>query len=191
MGHLELQTDATVEPVTLAELKTQLRVSGSSEDDLLTGLITAARQIVEAYTHRALITQTWDYIISNPGSVIRIPMPPLQSVTSITSYDLDNDSTDEGTSKWYTVTNTTPGEIRLNNGETWASVIRDNGFVIEFKCGYGAAASAVPGSLVTAVKMIASALYENRGDSADSNTDRIIKYSGAAPVMQRYIYMVS
>ena len=47
------------EPVTLAEAKDHLRLQHASEDELLAGLIRAAREDVERATGMALIDQTW------------------------------------------------------------------------------------------------------------------------------------
>ena len=48
-----------VEPVSLAEAKAHLRVDGEAEDDLIMGLISAAREWVEVYLDRTLITTQW------------------------------------------------------------------------------------------------------------------------------------
>lgn len=58
---LERVTDPDIEPVTLAEMKLHLRAYGSdtSEDALISSLITSAREWVEQYTGRALIDQSW------------------------------------------------------------------------------------------------------------------------------------
>lgn len=48
-----------VEPVTLAEAKTHLRVDLADDDLLIGALITAARQHAETITRRALVTQQW------------------------------------------------------------------------------------------------------------------------------------
>ena len=47
------------EPVTLAEAKAHLRVVDAVEDTLISGLIKAAREEVEAATGLALISQNW------------------------------------------------------------------------------------------------------------------------------------
>lgn len=48
-----------VEPVLLPEIKAHLRLDGDTEDDLLDGLITAARVAVETEIRRVLIAQRW------------------------------------------------------------------------------------------------------------------------------------
>ena len=47
-----------VEPVTLAEAKSYLRVQHDDDDDVIAALIAGARVHVEAQTRRALITQS-------------------------------------------------------------------------------------------------------------------------------------
>ena len=54
---------AAVEPVTLAEVKAHLRLDHASEDELLGGLIRAAREEVERATGLALIDQDWRLVI--------------------------------------------------------------------------------------------------------------------------------
>ena len=83
-----LVTPPTTEPITLDEARAQCRVDVSDEDSLLTHYIAAARDLVEAETGRALMTQTrelrldgWNEFDSN--GVLLLPYPPLQQVESI------------------------------------------------------------------------------------------------------------
>ncbi len=55
----QLVTGPSVEPITLAQAKSQCRVDFVEDDMLITGLITAARQYCEKRTNRAFYTQTW------------------------------------------------------------------------------------------------------------------------------------
>ena len=50
-------------------------------DDSISDLVTVARAIAEKRMGRAIITQTWDYYLDNFHQKIRIPMPPLQTIT--------------------------------------------------------------------------------------------------------------
>jgi hypothetical protein len=100
------------EPLTLTEAKDWLHVdlADTSQDGVINGLISAARQRCESVTRRALITQTWRMSLDRfpglvavspdyPGweylrlgsdgdpRVIRCPKPPLASVTSIKYVD--------------------------------------------------------------------------------------------------------
>lgn len=55
----QLVTEPAMEPVSLDEAKAHLRVDTEDDDAYITGLILAARQVVEDDTRRALLTQSW------------------------------------------------------------------------------------------------------------------------------------
>jgi uncharacterized phiE125 gp8 family phage protein len=139
----------------------------TAEDDLLTVLITAAREHVEDITRRAILTQTWDYCLDAwpKGNEIILPRGNLQTVTSVSWKD------DDGTETTLTLTTDylveTNGEmfgrIVLPYGVSWPSgtLYPSNPIRIRFVCGWTAAAS-IPSKIRTAVKMIAADMYENR-----------------------------
>lgn len=163
-----LVTGPVVEPVSLAELKLHLRLGTDvTEDTYLAELITAARDYVETVTHRALITQTWDYWMDEfPGeNFYELPLGNLQSVSSIKYKD------DDGTETTMTVTtdylvdvNSEPGRIWLPFGESWPTFTAHpyNPITTRFICGYGSAASNVPMPIRTSIKLLAAHFYENR-----------------------------
>jgi len=87
---IRLITAPTVEPITLTEAKAHLRVDHNQDDTLILGMVEASRIYCEQWTARAFITQTWELVIDKfPVAEIQIPLPPLQSVTSI-KYDDGN-----------------------------------------------------------------------------------------------------
>lgn len=187
---LVIKTAPAEEPVTLTELKAQLRIDGSTEDAILAIYLQAAREWAESYTRRAFITQTWTLWLDNfpfgrspkwwDGVVdahintlnegardIVLPRPKLQSVTHLKTYGDDNTAT---TFTGYIVDAASEsGRIVLKNSETWPTNLRaGNAIEIEFVCGYGAAA-AVPMAIKTAILQVATKLYECRGDMAESD----------------------
>ena len=164
---LKLNTDATVEPVSAAEMKAHLRVTATTEDAYIATLITAARMEVENRIRRALITQTWEMHLTDwPWQTyIRLPKAPLQSVTSIKFTDRDGDSNNTVATTVYGVDiKATPGRIFLKPNQTWPSDVLYEGtpIVITFVAGYGDASTNVPMAIIHAVKLIAADLYENR-----------------------------
>lgn len=58
---LRVVTQATDEPVTLAEAKLHLRADGDDSDTLIGALITAAREIVERQTGYALAAASYEW----------------------------------------------------------------------------------------------------------------------------------
>ena len=84
----KVSTAPSSEPITLAEAKLYLRVDTTADDALITALITAARETVERYTSRALVTQTITQVLDCfPGFGFRLAVHPVQSITSITYKD--------------------------------------------------------------------------------------------------------
>ncbi|MCH8196452.1 MAG: phage head-tail connector protein [Proteobacteria bacterium] len=90
---LNLITAPALEPLTLQECKDFLRVDDANDDSVIEPMISAVREYAEAFTARALVTQTWDVFLDwfprSAAIPIRLPMPPLQSVTSIKYIDPD------------------------------------------------------------------------------------------------------
>lgn len=136
----------------------------TSEDDDLTDLITEAREEVEKITRRALLTQTWDYILDEfpCEDYIRIPYGNLQSVTSVIYKDSAGASTTMTLTTEYLVeTNGDQyGRIVLPYGGSWPSFTAypSNPITIRFVCGWTTAAL-VPKTLKRAVKFVAEQLY--------------------------------
>ena len=54
-----LLTGPAVEPITLAEVRSHLRVQHDDDDDIFSALIAGARVHIETQTRRALINQSW------------------------------------------------------------------------------------------------------------------------------------
>lgn len=154
------------EPVTLEEAKLHLRRDHdfTADNALIRQLVEAAREQVEAYTGRALITQTVDVSFDGPpcGNELLLPRPKLSSVTSITTYDPDHVSAVMSSSDYYVDTASEPGRIVLDTDVAWPTDLRDaNSLVVRAVCGYGNA-TAVPQAIKQAMLLICSTLYEHR-----------------------------
>lgn len=163
-GELTLVTDATVEPILAdMELKNHLHIDHEDENDLLDGLIVAARKYFEEATRRALITQTWRYTLDDwpAGRIIKLPRPPLQSVTSIDYLDEDGNSTTWATSNY--IVDTDGGRISLAANKDWptADLYPVGAIRITFVAGY-TSASAVPKQMRHCLKLLIGHWYENR-----------------------------
>src|SRR5262245_1528310 len=86
---LVLVTPPAVEPLTLGEVKVHLRVDHTADDEDISDLITAARELCEEQSGRSLATQTWRLELDRfPAWSFRLLRGPLQSVTSIPSAHL-------------------------------------------------------------------------------------------------------
>jgi uncharacterized phiE125 gp8 family phage protein len=162
---LTLITEPAIEPISLEEIKLHIRVTGNDEDTLLRRLVRAAYKKAERYAGRSFITQTWELAIDGePGSVVDLPKPDLQSVTSVKAYDLDNTETTFSASN-YSVDTGRASRIFLNNGASWPSSLRDyRSVVVEYVSGYGDDETDIPADVRHAVHIIAGYLYEHRDE---------------------------
>lgn len=163
---LTLVTGPSVEPISLSEAKLHCRVDVSDDDNLITGLVQAARGQAETITRRALITQTWKYIVDAfpSGDELVLPLAPLQSVTSITYKDKDGDTSTFSSGDYIVNTDTEPGKVVLGYGKSWPSTtLYPTGAVtVQFKAGYGDASTDVPQGIIQAMLMMIGHWYENR-----------------------------
>jgi len=165
---LTLTTPPSIEPVSLADAKAHLKIDTSDDDALITAMITAARARAEWHTGRALITQAWTLHLDRwPDSgTIEIPLPPLQSVASVTSYARDDSATVLSSSLYTVDTASAPARLALKLGVPPPTNLRGvNALAIAFTAGYGDAASAVPQMLKEAILELVAFLYENRGEA--------------------------
>ena len=91
-------------------------------------------------------------------------------------YNNDNTASTFASSNYYVDTTSDQGRVVLKNGSSWptASELRNaNAYEVQFRAGYGNAASDVPKPLVQAIKMLALHLYENREIATSMNVNLI------------------
>jgi len=87
---LQRVTAPTTAPITLSEVKAQLRVEGPDDDVLLMRLINVATAYTDAKgaLGQAMITQTWaQWMGPNPTQSIRLMLGPVQSISAVKYYD--------------------------------------------------------------------------------------------------------
>jgi uncharacterized phiE125 gp8 family phage protein len=170
---LRLITAPAVEPFTLTEAKAHLRVIDNDDDALIAALIKAAVSHVDGkdgFLGRALVTQTWELVIDAfPAEAIKIPLPPLQSVTSIKYDDAAGIEQTLATDQYSIDTASEPGWVApLVSG--WPGTIDAiNAVRIRFVAGYAPDANSppdlaanVPGAVKAAMLLLIGSLYEHR-----------------------------
>lgn len=170
---LRLITPPVVEPLTLTEVKSHLRVQDTDNDDLIELFIKAAVHNVEGpegFLGRALVTQTWELVIDEfPTNEIKIPLPPLQSVTSIKYDDAAGDEQTLSTAEYTVDTVSQPGWV-VPWSTGWPSTIDAiNAVRIEFVAGYSPTTDSppnlvanVPFSIKAGLLLAIGSLYANR-----------------------------
>lgn len=173
---LSVYTAPTVEPVTLQELKNQARIDDNTDDSGLALYIKTARETYELMTRRALCTRTYELTLDNwpGGRRIRLPHPPLASVTSISYTDEDGAVATIDSGDYLVSTVTEPGEIVLRNGVSWPAVVLQevDAITIRYVAGYGGADD-VPAGHRLAIRLLAAHYYENREATGIGNVSEI------------------
>ena len=80
-------TPPATEPITEIEFATHERIGDAPTTIAAKVYIRAARQAIETYLRRRLITQTVEFSLAGFGPHIHLPVDPVQSVTSISYTD--------------------------------------------------------------------------------------------------------
>lgn len=157
-------TPPATEPVSVAEAKASpsFRVAGTTDDADIAILIKAAREMAEAITRRALITQTLELVLDAfPSGGIELFCPPIASVTSIKYVDVDGVEQTLSASLYSLDSDTEPGMVAPAYGESWPETLDQiNAVRVRYVAGYGGAES-VPAAIRTWIKMRAGTLYDN------------------------------
>lgn len=161
---IAITTPPLLEPVTLQEAKDHLRVTEAAEDSLIGDLVVAARQFVENYTTRPLVTQTRTWFGNALVGGIELS-PNLQSISSIKYLDSDGAQQTLAASDYRVDTKGLIGSVCPAYGKTWPTV-RDvsNSVEIEFICGYGDPAD-VPNPIKQAMLLLVGDFYEMREET--------------------------
>lgn len=152
------------EPVTLEELKRNLRVPDANDSVFLTDedlqrKLIAARKRCEKFTRRSLISQTLDvwYNSSDGVGYLVLPRGKVQSVVAVTTYDIDNVATVADADIYDLV-----GHDLIFRD--WLPYFRDHlGLKVRIVSGYGDYPEDVPEDLREGILEYATFLCDNPG----------------------------
>lgn len=146
---LTLVTAPPVTPLSLTEVKAHLRVDGTDQDDVIQMYLDAATAYVQgewSKLGRALVTQTWRLTIDEfPDGEIKIPLPPLQSVTDIRYDDANGDEQIVSTDDYWVDTVSEPGWVIPTASGGWPTTLDAvNAVRIQFVAGYAVTTDSPP-----------------------------------------------
>lgn len=153
-------------PVTLAEALNHMGAQAKTEDyALIDALIASATQHVEDFTGRAFVTRTLDWKMDcwPDRGLFRVPLPPLQSVTSIKYIDSAGDEQTWAAENYQVDANEDGGRIALAYGATLPSLRGGdlNAVTVRFVAGYGHA-GVVPQPIRQAILLLVGHWYHER-----------------------------
>lgn len=138
---MKVITQPLLEPVSIAEVKSQLGIDDGL-DDIIARRIVEARKFAEEYTGRALITQTrekrWNCFVDEHE------LPSALTVVSVKYIDSDGTEQTLDAADYVLDTYTFIPHVRTAYGVTWPSVRAERNAVrIQYTAGYGPKASDV------------------------------------------------
>lgn len=205
---LRRTTPPNTTPITVRQAQDWLGLAAGTDDNLLRRLILGMTDIAEKHTKRALITQSWTMSLDEwPGGVVdwwdawhavtletsgdnylELPYAPLQSVTSVTTYDVDDASTSITVGDYFIVdTNAEPGRMVLRSTQSWPVdtriAVRAE---IVYVSGYGDDDADVPYGVKQGILNMVAWQYEHRGDC---DAGSVLAKSGALSALAPYRIM--
>lgn len=147
----KLADPPVIEPVSLVEAKTFLRIDTGDEDSLIDYLITAARHAAEKYTSRSFITQTWKLYVERVVGTIYLPYSPVQEIESVTVGGVE----------------IPPSKYSLVGDDAFSVIqpliaVTPESVLIRYITGYGSDPEDVPADIRQAILITVAHLYENR-----------------------------
>lgn len=167
-----LVTGPEVEPVSLEEAKTHLKIVDQTEEDTtISGLIVAARLWVEEYLRRPLIQQSWDFFLDEfpeDGEIV-LPLPPTTLISGVFYTDSNGSEQTWSNSEYSVFLPSGPAaghaKITLKSAHAWPTTNGEKRSIrIRAQCGYGPTSASVPESIRAAIKMIVATMHENPQD---------------------------
>jgi uncharacterized phiE125 gp8 family phage protein len=155
-----------VEPVTISEAKSHLRIDKDFTDDDLyvQGLISAARHHVETVTDRTLIKSQWQMRLDTfPAWDIELPKPPFMLGGVSVTYVPTSGEAPITYTNFRTDMDSTPAVIRPQWNGMWPNCRGAEGDVtVTYWAGYGESPNDVPAPVRHSMLMLIGSWYANR-----------------------------
>lgn len=159
---IKVITPAADEPLTLEEVKANLRIVFADEDMDIERMIRAARQMAEERLNRALMPQTLAFGADAFCATMKVPRPPLIEIDSLKYTDSDGTEQTMPDTGYLVDGFADPPTISAAPGTTWPSTRAQSGaVVVQYQAGYADAAS-VPEPIRQWMLLAIGAFYEHR-----------------------------
>lgn len=155
--------------ITLAEMKSYLRVTNTVDDSLITNMIATATNWGENYTGRSFNVEDYSLAIYNFTSIIEIRRSPVDAVTSIDYIDTDGNAQVVSTDVYYVKRQRQWSYIILKDGQEWPTDVRDQIDSIDIKFSTTTMQPNLQNLANEAVIRTVAYWYRNRGDCSNCN----------------------
>jgi uncharacterized phiE125 gp8 family phage protein len=125
-------------PVSLAEMKLHLRVTHSTEDELIKTITSAAADWCESYEGQSYMMKTYRIFLDEfPSNGIDLPNSPVVSITSIQYYDTNNALQTVSSSVYTLDKDSLPAKLYLSTNQVWPiAYSKEKSVIITYVAGY-------------------------------------------------------
>lgn len=126
--------------LSVADFKAEHRIEHSAEDDKIEDCIKEAYYRLDGrgLLNRAILTQTWTGYLDEFENSMELPLPVLQSVSSVRYRDSDGDWQTLATTIYGVIATEFFGRIYLKLDQVWPTLYEEpNSVEITFVCGWG------------------------------------------------------
>lgn len=159
---IKVITPPEAEPLTLEEVKANLRIVNPDEDADIGRMIRAARQMAEERLNRALMPQVLAFGADAFCASMKVPRPPLIEIDSLKYTDSDGTEQTLPDTDYLVDGFAEPPTISAAPGTSWPATRAQSGaVVVQYQAGYADAAS-VPEPIRQWMLLSIGAMYENR-----------------------------
>ncbi len=169
-------------PVTLAIMKSYLRVTSTVDDTLIQSMIDAATEWGEKYTSRDFREKTWNLLMDCFFEPIELRRSPVASIESIKYLDEDNVEQTVATTVYYLKKQTQFSQVWLQPDQEWPDDVneRQQSITIQFKT----AAYYCINEIIEAIERTVAYWYRNRGDC--SNCKSAVEAAGVTGIYDQF-----
>jgi uncharacterized phiE125 gp8 family phage protein len=125
-------------PVSLAEMKLHLRVTHSTEDELIKSITSAATDWCEYYEGQSYMMKSYRiYLDDFPTEELYLPFSPAVSITSIQYYDSSNALQTLSSSVYTLDKDSMPARMYLAPNQSWPiAYAKEKSVIITYVAGY-------------------------------------------------------
>jgi uncharacterized phiE125 gp8 family phage protein len=166
-------------PVTYNEIKAHLRLIDDVDQSYVNALVALATDVAEEYCNRAIRAQSYIMYLDNcpAEAAVRVPYPPLRSVTHIKYLNESGVLTTLATSEYNVDIINEPGRIILSPTSTgWplCQYYTPNSFIVTYAAGWATVAE-VPEAIKAAIRMMVANYHEHRSEIAEIQNASVSK----------------
>ena len=155
------------EPISLSDMKSYLRIATSvpEDDSLITSYIQASREYYESIQNKSYMPKTLELALDKwpCKDYIELKRPPVQSVTSVKYYDINDIEYTLSSDDYYFDDYSFVPRIQLKYNKYFppTTLRPNNAVIIRYVAGY-LNSNSVPMTVVQAIKLLVAYWYENR-----------------------------